>query len=82
MEFPATPQPTRRDQISRSGEPLTPIFDFLVAVLGSGTNLKSFLDEFRFILADYELKRTHGDPIRVNFYVFPCFAACWMLPDE
>ncbi len=37
------------------------IVDVLVAVLGSGTYLKSFPDVFRLILTRY------GDPIRVHF---------------
>ena len=46
------------------------IFLLFFAVVGSGTHLKSFLDEFRFILARYGVKRTHEEPIRVHFYVF------------
>ena len=60
------------------------IFCFLlVAVLGSGTHLQSFLDEFRFVLSDYELKWTHGDMIRVNFCVFHALqlAGCCLMND-
>ena len=36
----------------------------------AGSGLKIFLEAVGFILAEFELKRSHGDPIRDNFYGF------------
>ncbi len=36
----------------------------------AGRGLKRFLEAVGFILAEFELKRSHGDPIRDNFYGF------------
>ena len=36
----------------------------------AGRDFKRFLEAVGFILAEFELKRSHGDPIRDNFYGF------------
>ena len=36
----------------------------------AGRGFKRFLEAVGFILAEFELKRSHGDPIRDNFYGF------------
>ncbi len=36
----------------------------------AGRGLERFLEAVGFILAEFELKRSHGDPIRDNFYGF------------
>ncbi len=36
----------------------------------AGRGLKRFLEAVGFILAEFELKRSHGDPIRDDFYGF------------
>ncbi len=36
----------------------------------AGRGLKRSLEAVGFILAEFELKRSHGDPIRDNFYGF------------
>ena len=56
------------------------VFELLVAVSGSGTYLKSFLDVFRFVLTHYGAKRSHGDPIQVNLYVLLLVRALCNLP--
>ena len=33
----------------------------------AGRGLKRFLEDVGFVLAEFELKRSHGDPIRDNF---------------
>ena len=42
-----------------------------MGVLGPGRYLKSFLDVFRFLLAEYQLVLSHGDPKYIKFYEFP-----------
>ena len=65
--WPAMAPELRIAILSFRGNPLKTILN---VVLGSGTHLKSFLDQFRFILTRSGVKRTHGDPIRVHFYDF------------
>ncbi len=36
----------------------------------AGRGFKRFLEAVGFILAEFELKRSHGDPIRDNIYGF------------
>jgi len=66
------------DHYSRQGEVLLHrviIFVFLNfwAEMGSrrgGRGFKRFLEAVGFVLAEFELKRSHGDPIRESFYGF------------
>ncbi len=43
---------------------------FLLDSRRAGRVFKRFLEAVGFILAEFELKRSHGDPIRDNFYGF------------
>ncbi len=44
------------------------IFKLNICFLGNERYLKRFLDVFRFILAEYELIFSHGDPEHSKFY--------------
>ncbi len=43
---------------------------------GAGRGLKRFLEAVGFILAKFELKPSHGDPIRDQKYGFGTFDMC------
>ncbi len=43
----------------------------------AGRGLKRFLEAVGFILAKFEPKRSHGDPIRDQNYGFGTYDMCW-----
>ena len=44
---------------------------------GAGRGLKRFLEAVGSILAEFEPKRSHGDPIRDQKYGFGTYDMCW-----
>ncbi len=44
---------------------------------GAGRGLKRFLEAVGFILAEFELKPSHGDPIRSQNYGLGTYDMCW-----
>ena len=47
-----------------------------------GRGLKSFLEALRFILAEFEPKPSHGDPIRGQTYGFGTFDMCCVETED